>query len=96
MSTYYSLICENCGERVEAVSRTISGTSPFGDSELTLLPFLIAHEGCAIKVVSEHNEDFHDNKYLDWTAGNFKDLHYKRLIRLRNAHNPPTDPVPAR
>lgn len=69
MSTCYSLICEHHKERTEAVCRTTVITN-IGDSEVTLLPFIVEHADCAVRIVSEHESEWCDESYTEWTKDN--------------------------
>jgi len=68
MSTYYYLICEDHKEITDAVSRNSGGYCPLCYSDKTLLPFIIAHHNCTIKIVNEHQEEACSKIYREWTA----------------------------
>ena len=70
MSTYYKLICHDHKERTDAVSRTAGGSCFLADGHRTLLPFLIAHCGCNVGIVSEHDEDYYNEDFRDWEEAN--------------------------
>ncbi len=72
MSTYYFIHCKDCNEMTDAASRTAGGYCHLGDSEWTLLPFIIAHSGHNVDILSE---DFaYDTEALRWTEGNVKEM----------------------
>ena len=68
MSTYYKLICEDHEERVCAASRTAGGWGCFADSGITLIPFIIAHRDCHVRIISENDEEWYSDSYRDWTS----------------------------
>ena len=66
MSTYYKIVCDDHMERTDAASRTAGGHCFLSDGKRTLLPFIIAHCGCRIRIVSEHDDDYHDEDFQEW------------------------------
>ncbi len=69
MSTYYYVLCYDHHERADAVSINASGGAGFlADGDRTLLPFLVAHLSCRLRVVSEDNEAAYGDEFRDWTA----------------------------
>ena len=69
MSTYYFMVCDEHKERTDAASRTAGGYCPLGDSDVTLIPFIIQHSYCRgkVRIVSEHDDDSCDESFTDWT-----------------------------
>lgn len=80
MSTYYAVVCDKHMERTDAASRSCGGIGNvhIGDSKYTLKPFLIAHQGCALRCISEHKDEYSDERYQDWTELNVYDMTNKR------------------
>lgn len=76
MSTYYFLVCDKHMERTDACSWTAwgIGKSPMGDSQDTLGPFIVAHHGCNLRCVSEHDYDADNPNYKDWTSANVEEM----------------------
>jgi hypothetical protein len=75
MSTYYYIVCDKHMERTDAASRTAGGIGcHLADSEYTLLPFIVAHAGCPVRIVSEHENDSYDDRFEDWTDSNVEDM----------------------
>ncbi len=70
MSTYYYLVCDTHREYTCAASRTAGGYCPLGDSDKTLRPFVIAHAGCAVRILSEHSPEAEDGfeGFREWEA----------------------------
>ena len=68
MSTYYFMVCDTHKEKTDAASRTAGGYCPLGDSDTTLTPFIIAHAGCDVRIISEHEAEaaVYDS-YYHWT-----------------------------
>lgn len=83
MSTYYKLICEKHKERTDASSRTLGGWCFLGDGGETLVPFLIAHCGCNIRSVSEHEDESYDETYRDWTRESVEEEVHKAQLDFR-------------
>jgi len=74
MSTYFYVVCHDHKEKCDAASRTAGGgVCHLCDSDHTLLPFLVAHCQCNIRVVSEHTEDDEELDYREWTAETVKE-----------------------
>ncbi len=69
MSTYYYMICDNHKERTDAASRTFGGHCSLADGSETLLPFIISHSECNVRIASEHNEDSYSDEFRDWEKG---------------------------
>jgi hypothetical protein len=79
MSTYYFLACDKHKEYCDGASRTAGGFCHLCDSETTLPPFIIKHQGCDINIISEHAFDL-DEKYegyTEWDKGNYIELYNK-------------------
>lgn len=74
MSTYYCVICNQHNERTRACSHSVGGIGPLADSLYTLGPFIVVHHGCNLNVVSEHEDDYYSESFIDWTEANFKEL----------------------
>jgi len=84
MSTYYYLLCETHKEISDAVSRTAGGYCQFDDSDKTLLPFIIAHCNCKVRIINEHDtsgfwesinydlEDLEGSGYRKWQEDTVK------------------------
>lgn len=72
MSTYYFLICDDHRERTDAASSAAGGCA-LADGPHTLIPFIIAHCGCNVRIVSEHDEEGCSDDYEDWTEENVKE-----------------------
>lgn len=71
MSTYYFMVCDKHKERTPAASWTMMGIGcRLGDSDTTLNPFIVAHAGCLVRIVSEHENDAYDESFSDWTEEN--------------------------
>lgn len=75
MSTYYSMVCDKHLERCHAVSRTAGSYCNLIDSGKTLQPFIIVHHSCPVRVVSEHEDDYYDERFTDWTKDNVKEMY---------------------
>ena len=79
MSTYYYMVCGKHLERTYAASGTAGGIgNHLADSPHTLLPFIVAHAGCPVRIVSEHEDDSHDERFEDWTESNVRDMATKQ------------------
>lgn len=74
MSTYYYMVCDKHMERTDAASRSAGGIGPLCDSPHTLLPFIVDHAGCPVRIVSEHERDSYEDRFEDWTAANVDDM----------------------
>lgn len=75
MSTYYDIICDKHRERCDAASRgAAGGIGPVADAPTTIWSFLYAHAGCNLRVVSEHEDEYGDPSYQDWTESNYRQL----------------------
>lgn len=68
MSTYYYLICDDHKEQTAAASRTFGGYCPLVPGEQTLVPFIIAHCGCRVRIISEHHVEPGIEDYREWEA----------------------------
>lgn len=64
MSTYYKLVCDDHMECSDAASRTAGGWCFFGYGDETLVPFIIAHCGCRVRIINEHDDDW--AKHREW------------------------------
>jgi len=69
MSTYYFIVCDDHRERTDAASSAAGGCA-LADGPHTLIPFIIAHHGCNVRIVSEHDEEGFSDDYEDWTQEN--------------------------
>jgi hypothetical protein len=76
MSTYYAVVCDKHMERTDAASRSGGGIGNVDlcDSKHTLKPFLVAHQGCPLRCISEHQDEYYDTTYQDWTELNVYDM----------------------
>lgn len=72
MSTYYFLVCDDHKEKTDAASRAAGGICHYRHSDDTLLPFIVNHSGCNIKIIPEHEED--DEKYEKYKHWKPEDL----------------------
>lgn len=78
MSTFYYLVCDKHLERTDACARTAGSLgSPLEDSEATLGPFIVAHHGCPVRIVSENDDDSYEDKFIDWTKENVEEMYFK-------------------
>ncbi len=78
MSTYYYMVCDKHKERTDAASRTFFGIGcHLADSVHTLLPFIVAHAGCPVRIVSEHEDAAYSDDFEDWDADNVQDMAHK-------------------
>jgi hypothetical protein len=78
LSTYYYMICDGHKERTQAASRTMMGIGThLCDSEFTLLAFIVAHAGCPVRIVSEHEYEAYSDDYEDWTRDNYSEMALK-------------------
>ena len=73
MSTYYFLVCDDHLERTDAASLAAGGPCHLGDSDKTLLSFIIAHAGCLVRIVREDEDSAFNKNYRDWTAETLHD-----------------------
>ena len=73
MSTYYFIVCDDCMEITDAASRTAGGYCHLGNSDKTLLPFIIVHGEHKVRIINEHNDDCYTGDYLEWTEDNAKE-----------------------
>lgn len=83
MSTYFKLVCDKHKERTDCASRTLGGWCSLADSEITLIPFLIAHCGCNLRCVSEHEDDAYSDSFRDWTSELVDDEVHKAILDFR-------------
>jgi hypothetical protein len=83
MSTYFTLICEDHKEKVDAASRTIGGYCPLAEGPVCLVPFIIAHAGCHVEIVSEHDERSWSDDYFEWTEANLAECLERAYARGR-------------
>lgn len=91
MSTYYFLVCEDHKERCDAASKLASnGVCQLCDSDVTLLPFIVQHSGCNVRIASEHEDDIYE--YLEWTKGNVDDLYARDYKEMHNRKVIPQQP----
>lgn len=71
MSTYYFMVCDTHTERTDAASRTAGNIGcHMGDSEETLLPFIVAHVGCQVRILSGDAPEVYDCRFAIWTKEN--------------------------
>ncbi len=75
MSTYYYMVCDDHEERTDAVSRTAGGWCFLGDGEETLLPFIIAHCGCVVRIIgeTEYHDDDRIKAFREWKSENVQE-----------------------
>ena len=66
MATYYMMVCDDHKERTDAVSRNASGCCFCGEGDTTLVPFIIAHAGCKVRIVHEDDPAAYDDTMRDW------------------------------
>lgn len=71
MSTYYYMVCDKHREKTDAASHG-GCIGPLCDSPHTLLPFIVTHCGCPVRIISEHSEDAYDSGYTEWTKDNLQ------------------------
>lgn len=74
MSTYYYLVCNDCEEITDAASRTAGGYCHLGNSESTLIPFIIAHSYHDVEIITEHDVRLDNWQYREWTKTNETDM----------------------
>ena len=86
MSTYYFLLCEECGEWVEAASRAAGGPCQLGDSAELLPQFIVFHAPCGqLRIVNEHERHYTDEAsniwttFVEWTVENAAQLSTRLL-----------------
>jgi hypothetical protein len=58
VSTYYAIVCNTHMERLAVAKENGGGCSLLKDCE-TVAAFVVAHRGCAIRILSEHDEDYY-------------------------------------
>jgi len=75
MSTYHFIICNDCKEKTHAASRTAGGYCHVGDSDKTLLPFIIVHSGHNTEIISEHRDEVYSDEFTHWTEQNVSELY---------------------
>ena len=75
MSTYYFIVCDKHKEITDAASRTAGGYCPLVDSNVTLVPFIITHHGCPVRIVSEHEDDAYSDDFEEWTKENVDEMY---------------------
>ena len=73
MSTYYFIVCDDHKERTDAASRTAGGHCHLANSSTTLLPFIIAHCGCRVRIVHEHEDDSYGDEFREWEEENIEE-----------------------
>lgn len=70
MSVYYELVCHDHKARVDACSRSVGafGANHVGTSHEKLGPFMVAHCGCRLEVVSELDDrmEWPDGEMSEW------------------------------
>lgn len=82
------MLCDDCKEYTDAVSRTAGGHCFLGNGDETLIPFIIFHAHHKVRVIDEHDSffdaseenedgDFSIPEWKEWTAENRK-LMYNR------------------
>ena len=83
MSTYYFLICDRHREVTDAASDGGGGIGHLANSPHTLLPFIVSHHGCSLRVISEHDPEVADDfrGYTEWTEENLEAMLYKDRAR---------------
>jgi hypothetical protein len=79
LSTYYFIVCDTHMERTDAASKTSGGIGCHLDaSKHTLLPFIVAHHGCPVRIVSENSEASSSESFTDWTESNVHEMAHKK------------------
>lgn len=74
MSTYYYMVCDRCHEKTHAARASGSGVGPLINSDKTLLPFIVAHSGHAVRILSEYYEESDIYGYTEWHASNLAEM----------------------
>ncbi len=74
MSTYYFMVCKDHKEKCDAASRTAGGYCDLGDSDKTLVPFIIKHHSCDVKIASEHDNWIYENEWKEWNSENVEKM----------------------
>ena len=74
MSIYYFIVCDKHMERTPAASKTMFNCCALGDSKDTLLPFIVVHVGCPVRIVMECEDAAYSDRYEDWTKINMEDM----------------------
>lgn len=68
MSTYYAAVCEIHQVRCDAFSIGLcGGVAPVGDSKALFAKFLTEHAGCRPRIVSEHEDDYFNEHYVEFS-----------------------------
>ncbi len=90
MSTYYFLVCDDHKEITDAASRSMSGPCHLANSDKTLIPFIITHHGCKVRIVSEHESELDSDEFKEWTPSEIEALYLtpRPLSDSVRAHNP--------
>lgn len=58
MSTYYYLVCDSHRSYCDAISRVANGNAVWlCDAEEKLPNFLLEHQSCPLRLISEHEDD---------------------------------------
>ena len=73
MSTYYYIVCDDHKERTPAASRTVGGCCNLADGDATLIPFIITHHGCNVRIINEHEDDSYSKDFGEWGKDNWHD-----------------------
>ncbi len=73
MSTYYFIVCDGCMEITDAASRNAGGYCHLGNSDETLLPFIIVHAEHGVRIINQYNPDWDTSVYLEWTEDNVEE-----------------------
>ena len=74
MRTYYYMACDDHMEITDAASDKAEGCFHMGNSEDTLLPFIIYHAGCKVRIISEHQNESWNFTYREWTTENAEEM----------------------
>ena len=74
MSTYYYMVCDRCREKTDAARGSSAGVGHLVNSDKTLLPFIVAHAGHAVRILSEHYEGSDIYDYTEWHATNLAEM----------------------
>lgn len=85
MSTYYAIICDDHKEITDAASRSAGGIGHLDNSDTTLLPFIVIHCDCNVRIINEHEREWYDDEYKEWTEDNCKEM--REMSRIKGKQN---------
>ncbi len=74
MSTYYYMVCDRCHEKTDAARSSSAGVCHLVNSDETLLPFIVAHAGHQVRILSEHYEGGDIYGYTEWNISNLDEM----------------------